>query len=66
MAANVFVIPKCLASDPFTLRLTCMKNPQVNGMIYPPADFRPIQIQVFVSLLPPKAFGVNQNKQICI
>lgn len=64
MAVNVFVVPKRSASSPFTLWLACMKNSRVNGMIYPPADFRSVQIQVFVSLLPPKTFWVNHNEQI--
>lgn len=66
MAVNVFAIPKCSASGPFTPGLTCMKNSWVNGMIYPPADFRSIQIEAFVSLLPPKTFWINHKKQVCV
>lgn len=66
MAVNVFVTPKRPASGPFTLRLACMENSKMNAMIYPPEDFRSIQTQVFVSLLPPKTFWVNHKEQICI
>lgn len=64
MAINVLVIPKCSASGPLTPRLACMKNSQVCSMIYPPAGFRSTETQVFVSLLPPKIFWVNQKEQI--